>query len=276
MAIVATLLKDQLRIARISAALSEGHVFAPCDSWHQLLNIAKRSAVGVAVVDPLVKDAGAGHPDPLRELRRTYSAVAIVAYVSIPPASETDLFEYGRLGLDGVAIMDRTDHRHNLRAIVERAVARGLLDPVRRALGDSNPTVRDAVLMAISRAQQRLSPESMARAMGVSRPYLAAQLASQGFPSPQQLIAMGRLIVASRMLEDEKRSANSVAAALDFASASAFRNSCQRYLGASPGEIRERGGACFALAALFQSAGRPAPGLQTAGDRMELAALETR
>ena len=55
------------------------------------------------------------------------------------------------------------------------------------------------------------------------------------------------------MLEDPHRSANSVATALDFPSGSAFRKTCQRYLHATPENIRARGGASYAVKALLRS-----------------------
>jgi AraC-like DNA-binding protein len=252
MALVALLLDDRLCVARASAAMGDAYPSITCTSWGHLLRVVARDAVSVIIVDPKFPDDG-DVLDALRQLRRQYSAVAIVGYVSIPPCTEIDLFEYGRLGLDALALKDSTDSIRALRATIERAEARGLLDPIRRALGPVNPTVRDAVLMSISRAQSRLSPDSMARALGISRAHLTSQLTSCGFPSPPQLIAWGRLIVASRMLEDERRSANAVAAALEYPSASAFRNMCQRYLATSPAEIRSRGGAAFAATMLFTS-----------------------
>jgi methylphosphotriester-DNA--protein-cysteine methyltransferase len=57
------------------------------------------------------------------------------------------------------------------------------------------------------------------------------------------LVTWGRLIVAAQMLSDRQRSADAVARALAFPSGSAFRNTCQRYLGLRPNEIRDAGGA---------------------------------
>jgi transcriptional regulator GlxA family with amidase domain len=57
--------------------------------------------------------------------------------------------------------------------------------------------------------------------------------------------------MASQLLEDPSRSADTVAAALDFPSASAFRNTCRRYLGASPSELRLRGGSRFVIERLL-------------------------
>lgn len=258
MAVLASYLTDHVRATRLSVALRDRFLSVACDGWEDLLRTAGRRPVSIAVVDPkLASDA-----DSLRTLRRMYGSMAIVAYVSIPPTTEFDLFEYGRLGLDAVVVKDKSDSPRMLQATIERAEARGMLDPIRRALGDLNPTVRDAILMAVSRAQERLSPTSMARALGISRTHLGHQLATAACPSPSQLVVWGRLIVASRMLEDERRSANAVAAALEFPSGSAFRNACQRYLQATPGDIRERGGATYAIARFFEAARREAPMLQ--------------
>ncbi|MGQ0766705.1 MAG: helix-turn-helix domain-containing protein [Gemmatimonadota bacterium] len=255
MAVVATFLQDHVKAARVAAALRDQFLTVSCDHWAHLRQTLGRHPVSVVILDPMLDR----QTDELRSLRRTYTSIAIVAYVSMPPTTEFDLFDYGRLGLDAIIMADRGDTARLVRATVERAEARGMLDPIRRALGDLNPTVRDAILMAISRAQQRLSPESMARAMGITRAHLASELAAAAFPSPHEVIGWGRMIVASRMLEDKARSANSVAAALEFPSGSAFRNACQRYLGAPPAEIRERGGATYAISAFFAVARRPSP-----------------
>ena len=76
-----------------------------------------------------------------------------------------------------------------------------------------------------------------------------------GFPSPQRLLSWGRLIVAGHLLEDRHRSADRIAVALDYSSGSALRNVCQRYLRATPSEIRARGGAAYVLRTLLQEVG---------------------
>ena len=63
-------------------------------------------------------------------------------------------------------------------------------------------------------------------------------------------------IVAAQMLDDLNRSADAVSAALRFPSGSAFRNTCQRYLGATPHEIRDRGGAAWAAGRFLQELGK--------------------
>ena len=108
-------------------------------------------------------------------------------------------------------------------------------------------TVRDAVLLCVTRAHERLSPEALARLLALPRRTVSQRLAASGYPPPRRLITWGRLIVAAHLLEDKHRSADRIATSLDFPSGSAFRNACQRYLGATPGEIRARGGAAFVM-----------------------------
>jgi AraC-like DNA-binding protein len=85
---------------------------------------------------------------------------------------------------------------------------------------------------------------------------VSQRLAKSGFPAPRRLLTWGRLIFAAHLLEDRHRSADRIAAALEFPSGSAFRNACQRYLGLTPLEIRDRGGASHALAALLREVRR--------------------
>lgn len=243
MALIATLLPNPVSAMRLRTALRDRYTLRSCEGLQDLLDVCGSSAVSTVIVDPYDTR---GHPpdfEPLRQLKRLYPSVSIVLYVSIPPATAQHMFEMGRLGLDALVVNDQDDGPTQLLARIEQSGARALADTVRRALGDLRPTVRDAVLTVVARAHERLSPESLARLLGIRRKLLAERLAEAGFPSPQPLIAWGRLIVAARMLEDEQRSADSVALALEFPSGSAFRNTCQRYLRLAPQQIRASGGA---------------------------------
>jgi hypothetical protein len=75
------------------------------------------------------------------------------------------------------------------------------------------------------------------------------------------------------MLEDAQRSADGVAAALRFPSGSAFRNTCQRYLRATPTELRARGGALWVVDQLLATSGgrsRPTAVVTPAGGTLAL------
>ena len=108
-------------------------------------------------------------------------------------------------------------------------------------------------MLSVTRAHERLTPDSLARLMNVSRRLLSKRLEGAQLPPPHQLLTWGRLIVAANMLEDGARSADGVAAALDFPSGSAFRNTCQRYLGCTPHQIRGKGGAGWVIQELLHN-----------------------
>jgi AraC-like DNA-binding protein len=163
-----------------------------------------------------------------------------------------DLFDAGRAGVDGLIIADEDDAPRSLLALIERSESKSLAGLIRRSLDGIDPLVTDAVLLSVTRAHERLSPVGLARLLAQPRRAVADRLAAEGFPPPQRLLTWGRLIVAAHMLEDAHRSADRVAATLDFPSGSGFRNTCQRYVQATPGEIRTRGGASYVVRMLLR------------------------
>lgn len=258
MGLVATLLPSQLRLSRLRAALRDRYGLVTCADFSELLRACSNEPVSLAIIDLFATPSLNEGFDALRQLKRRFPSVAVVLYVAVPPAQPRDLFEAGRFGLDALIVADVDDEPRRMLPLIEQAEARGVLETLRRALGDVKPTVRDATLIAVTRAHQRLSPEGLAKILGVRRKSLSERLAQAGFPTAQRLIAWGRLIVAARMLEDSERSADSVALALDYPSGSAFRNTCQRYLHAAPQQIRARGGASYVIGAFLRQVQNPA------------------
>lgn len=248
MALVAALLPNQLLLGRLRAALAPRAGLVSCADWGDVHRACAREPIGLVVLDLLATGAD-GFRD-LRRLRRHHPSVTLVLYASVPPTPLRTIFELGRFGVDGLVIAGQDDGPAALRAIIEQAEARSVVATVRDALAHVRPTARDAALITITRAHQRLTPPQLAGILGIRRRALAGRLEAAGFPPPQRLITWGRLVVAAQLLEDVERSADSVAMALDFPSGSAFRNSCQRYLRRTPTEIRRDGGASFVIEAM--------------------------
>jgi AraC-like DNA-binding protein len=254
MGIVATLLPDDRCLQRVVHAVRGHHSVIPCKSWDDVFAACEDEAVHLAVLD-LFTDVKANF-ERVRQLKLRFARVTLVAYVTASPDRARDLFDAGRAGIDGLVLVDQDDSPLQLRSVIEQAEARGVAGLIRHRLGSLQPLVRDAVLVAVTRAHMRLTSHRLADILSVSRRTLVAKLTQDHFPAPQKLISWGRLVVASQMLEDRNRSADSVARILDFPSGSAFRNTCQRYLGASPQEIRVKGGAAFVVEAFLKSVGR--------------------
>jgi AraC-like DNA-binding protein len=250
MSIIATLLPESLHVTRLRSAVRDRHELRECTDWLSLTRTCDRESVQVAVIALYAQ--GEMHFEGIRQLKQRLPRLAIVAYVTPTLERIHDLFDAGRVGIDGLVLAGEDDAPRPLLALVERSEARSLAGLVRRSLDGIDPLVADAVLLAVARAQERLSPAGLARLLAQPRRAVTLRLASECFPPPQRLLTWGRLIVAAHMMEDRHRSADRVAATLDFPSGSAFRNTCQRYLHATPGEVRTRGGAAYVIRTLLR------------------------
>ena len=244
MATLATMLTDPRTLQRLGAAVHGEHTVLHCRNWDELETACKDDSVSLAIFD-LFAD-GKANFDVLRRLKMRAERITLVAYVTVSPERSRDLFDAGRAGIDGLLIAGQDDTPAAFRAVLERAEARGVAQLIRPRVAHYAPMVRDAIMVAVTRAHLRLTSHRLAEICGVPKRSLLKALDDGGCPAPQKLITWGRLIVAAQMLEDGRRTADGVARLLEFPSGSAFRNTCQRYLGATPQEIRAKGGATWA------------------------------
>jgi AraC-like DNA-binding protein len=250
MGIIATLLPQAAHVQRLRTAIRDRHELAECTDWGELVRVCDRDPVRVAVVDLYWQEALSF--EGVRQLKQRLPRLTLVAYVNASLERAHDLFDMGRAGVDGLVLAGQDDSPRQLLSLIEGAESKSLAGLVRRSLDGIDPMVADAVLLTVTRAHERLSPQALARLLAQPRRSVTQRLIAEGFPPPQRLITWGRLIVAAHMLEDRHRSADRVANTLDFPSGSAFRNSCQRYLHATPHQIRARGGAGYVVRALLR------------------------
>jgi AraC-like DNA-binding protein len=250
MGIIATLLPQPLHVQRLRAAIRDRHELQECADWEELARTCDREPVRVAVVDLYAR--GSPNFEGLRQIKQRLPRLTLVAYVTMTVERGHDLFDAGRVGVDGLVLAGIDDAPRPLLALIEQSESKSLAGLVRLSLDGIDPAVADAVLLAVTRAHERLSPTALARLLALPRRAVTERLAAEGFPPPQRLLTWGRLIVAAHMLEDRHRSADRVATTLDFPSGSAFRNTCQRYLHATPGQMRSRGGAAYVVRTMLR------------------------
>jgi AraC-like DNA-binding protein len=257
MGLIAALLPTPRALSRLEGAVGSNHHVRACATWAALEQCCTAHPVAVAVVD-LYAD-GTPNFEALRRLRARFSTLAVVAYVALVPDRNRDLFDLGRAGLVGLLLTDVDDRPRTIQQVVEQAEARGVADELRRHLAGQPMIVRDAVLIAVLRAHEMLTGDRLATILARPRRTVSQALADHGFPPPAKLVTWGRLIVAAQMLLDRQRSADAVARALAFPSGSAFRNTCQRYLGLRPNEIRTAGGPRAVIDRFLAEAGLGTP-----------------
>lgn len=269
MGVIATLLPNQKQLRRVQAALRGRYDVVSCDDWSSLTHACEQQPVRLAFVDLFA--GGHANFDHIRLLKQRLPRLTLIAYVEYGPDRAYDLFDAGRLGMDGLILADQHDTPRAFLKLVDQAESRTLGAIVRQSLDGVDATARDALLLAVTRAHEALSPDDLARRLSMHRRTVSAHLRRAGFPSAQRLLTWGRLIVAAHLLEDVHRSAQRVSSALHFPSGSAFRNTCQRYLHATPREIRARGGAPYVIRTMLkqlQAAGStPGPTARQASRR---------
>lgn len=271
MGIVATLLPNALQLKRLRTAVRDRHEIIACADWDTLIRTCERQLVRIAIVD--IFAPGRASFEHVRQLKQSLPRLTVIAYVSFAPDRAQDIFDAGRQGMNGLVVVDQNDSPRALLALVEQSESRGLGAIVAQSLTGVEPMVRDAMLLAVTRAHECLSPQDLARLLGVPRRTVSQRLAKAGFPPPQRVLTWGRLVVAAHLLEDRHRSADRIAALLDFPSGSAFRNSCQRYLHAAPHQIRARGGAAYVIRTMLRQTGsnRVSPSPHASKRRLALA-----
>jgi len=251
---ILALLPTDERLQRLRTAARAPLGVVACPTWSELTAAAERGDVDAIVFD-LYAD-GAPDFERLRGLRVRVAKAPMIAYVDPARARLRDAFDAGRCGVEAFLIAGEDDTPEALAAVLDRATGRSAGTLFGDALATARPVVRDAVMLAVTRAHERLTPDALARLVATSRRALTRRLAAAELPPPHHLLVWGRLIVAARLLENPARSAESVARALDYPSPSAFRNTCRRYLGATPLEIRQRGGGAWAVQQLLSATGR--------------------
>jgi len=252
MGVIATLLPTEAHLQRVRLAVRDRHDIVVCSTWEDIEEACERHPIRLVIADLLASPAAAF--ERVRQLKRRSPQLTVIAYSTINAAQAHDLFDAGREGIDGLIVAEVDDSPRALLAFIENAESRSLASMLRRLLEGIDEAVVDAVLLSVSRAHERLSPQTLARLLALPRRLLADRLAAAALPSPQRLLMWGRLIVAAHLLEDPRRTADRVAASLSFPSGSAFRNVCRRYLHATPSEIRQRGGAPFVARAMIRHA----------------------
>lgn len=270
MGVIATLLAHETRLARLRQAARDRYRFVPCEDWTSLTRACERGPINVVVFDLYVD--GRADFERVRQLRVRVPRAALVAYVDLNRERARDMFDAGRCGIDVLIVADETDSPAQLTALLDQAEARSVSSLLRPHLAGLRSVVRDAVMLSVTRAHERLTPDSLARMIAVSRRLLSKRLEGAQLPPPHQLLTWGRLVVAASMLEDGSRSADGVASALDFPSGSAFRNTCQRYLGCTPHQIRLKGGAAWVIQELLVTRDRRRDALIGEHDEDEAAA----
>src|SRR3954471_17987432 len=101
---LAAALLPSVQLQRLHQAVRSHYVIEACDDWIALTRTCELRPVQLAVVD-LYAD-GAPNFERLRVLKRRFPTLALVAYVTANAQRARDLFDAGRVGVDGLVLVD--------------------------------------------------------------------------------------------------------------------------------------------------------------------------
>jgi AraC-like DNA-binding protein len=223
--------------------------------WEGLLTAVQESPpAALVVVDPYLdqggwgRNGGAALATELRTLLAEYPSTAVLAALEVRPDRFDDLRTLGRWGVVQVISIDHDDtpfsigrRLHAARGRPLRALLENVLPP------ETSGRARSILEAATDVVAVGEHGRDLAGSLHLSRRTLLRWCQRAGLPAPRRLLAWMRVMLACELLDDPGRTVLSVAHTSGYSSDSGLRRITQKFLGASPSELRDRG--AFKLAA---------------------------
>lgn len=232
--------------ARLRTALSRDHHLTVVDRWHELLGLLGEESVAGCIVDTDYRRRRIGLAE-LDRIRKAHPRLALVVYGSFEGRG-AELFQLGQLGVDEIILAGRDDAPHQIRDTVSRALARALATGAEERLGNSMPDIgHRALRWAIEHAHEAPLVPDLADRLRTSRRTLSRRLRRAGLPPASEILLWGKLLRATRLLEDSDVTVERAAYCMGYSSGAALRRAFRRETGSPPTRVVERGGVLFVL-----------------------------
>jgi AraC-like DNA-binding protein len=237
---------DPRAAAALVGALDPPHRVSSVGDFMELEGLLLRGKVQACVLD--VFDSPPSIPlTSLRRLRRKYPTVALVV-ASDFGGREMDLYQLGRLSVDGVIRLEGGPSSRNILAVVDGAIATSLATMVvLGAARDLPPLAQEAIRWAIEHAETKPQVSELAAALAMSPRALLREMKALNLMPPRVLLLWGRLIRASHLLERPSETVESVAFHLGYATGGALGKALKRHVGCSPTHLLQQGGLAWTL-----------------------------
>ena len=179
----------------------------------------------------------------LSALIHRFPAVPVLGYCGAGARHAADLRDLARAGVHELVFADIDDHPALLRAKLSRGEeACAATVVLRRIEGLLPPVLSRLVEYCVHFPRDSHEISRIAAALGVHRKTLVNWCERAKVPPPSTLVTWVRLLLAAELLRSPGQAVERVANTLEFASPTAFRNQCRRYLGMRPSELRTNDG----------------------------------
>lgn len=243
MARLAVLEPDPRVVARLHAALADHHEMVDCASLDEFWDVVMSSPVDGCIVD-IYHPSSPLYLADLQRLRRRMPPLAIVVYADFQDR-ELDLFELGRLKIDGVILAGTPAEIR--RALAGALAASSALGVVAALDGQLHPLGMECLRWSIEHAEESPTVQQLADALALTPAVLTRELHQRRLPSASRLLLWGRIFRAARLLATSERSVEDTAFRLGYSSAAALGRALRRETGFAPNELRRRGPLAAAL-----------------------------
>ena len=236
--------RDREFVARIHRLGSRSYTIQSPHSWsalHSAVVAAPPSAL--VVVDPYAGENGDGQlASGLRGLLVDFPSLPVFAAIEAGRGRRDDLRTMGKWGLVEVISIGHDDTAAALLHRFRKATGRPLKMLLDGVLPRDTPSRARAIIDAAAETVTVAGQGSdLARLLGLSRRTLLRWTEDAGLPPPRTLLAWMRILLAAELLDDPGRSVLAVAQACGYSSDSGLRRVMQRFVGASPTQLRDRG-----------------------------------
>jgi len=242
------------RVDAIRPAIDRGQILAAIIDLRP--GAEARRAAGLGVV-PLSAEG-----DPaisfIAALHARYVSLPIVVYVDFTPQQAREILWAAHAGAKEIILREFDD----LDSVTRRVLSLGKIgDVAARVFSEIAELVpeelHDFFESCISHAHEGLTIDGVAAALRVNKKTISVRLRRHRLPPPHRIVGWGRILAASRWLEDPDRPIEKVARELHFAGGAGLRNFLRRYVGCLAEELRERGGFAYALRLFVQDLREP-------------------
>lgn len=240
------LLRDSHARAQLVSAVKTGRVQF-CDDSAELVAAARINAPQCIILE-----FGDRSDEPvtplLRRIRRASPQALVIGLCRLSPHTAAEIVKAVKAGLDELVIEGYDD----LCTKVDRAVGdTPKLRTVESALGclrrDASPLVTDALRYFILNSDHAANINEISSAFGIPTRTLLRRFSAAGMPTPRDVAAWARVLVATALLED-RHTVGAVAAAVGCRSPRGLRKLIARHLRVRPSQLRRPGSVSRCLA----------------------------
>jgi AraC-like DNA-binding protein len=234
---------------RVRKACGNDYHFQAIPDWSDLEAAIRESPpAAVALVYPYELQSTNGTKDTrtlapqLKGLLTDFPSLAVLAALEVTPQRFDDLRTLGKWGVVQVISLDHDDTSYAITQRLRAARGRPLRALIEQVLPPETSGRARAIIEAatdIVTAGQHGS--DLAKSLHLSRRTLLRWCQRAGLPAPRRLLAWMRVLLACELLDDPGRTVLSVAHTCGYSSDSGLRRITQKFLGASPTDLRDRG-----------------------------------